>query len=115
VGAATGFPGYHPAATGDFPYFREICGYSPTPRALSPDVQPLGWLGLLCCIPPSAFLQDSALPKTSLLARHNPVTSQLLNMDESQQGAERVEDFNTYPSLTATERESSLVVDITLL
>lgn len=36
-------------------------------------------------------------------------------MDESQWGAGRVEDFNTHPSLTATERESSLVVDITLL
>lgn len=41
--------------------------------------------------------------------------SQLLSTDESQQGAKRVEDFNTYPSVTATERESSLVVDITLL
>lgn len=41
--------------------------------------------------------------------------SQLLSTDESQRGVERVEDFNTYPSLTAMERGSSLVVNITLL
>jgi len=36
-------------------------------------------------------------------------------MAENRQGAKRVEDFNTYPSQTAMERESSLVVDIILL
>lgn len=45
----------------------------------------------------------------------SPVVSQLLGMAENRQGAKRVEDFNTYPSQTAMERESSLVVDIILL
>lgn len=72
---------------------------------------PCAALGLVSVI----LCQGSALLKASLLVRHNPVISQLLSMDENRRGAERVEDFNTYPSLTATERESSLVVDIILL
>lgn len=49
------------------------------------------------------------------LVRCSPTMNQLLGMAENQQGAKQVEDFNTYPSLTAMERESSLVVDIILL
>lgn len=80
---------------------------------ISPPIAdaPCAALGLVSVIP----CQGSALPKASLLVRHNPVISQLLSMDENRRGAERVEDFNTYPSLTAMERESSLVVDIILL
>lgn len=99
-------PGCPPAATGDGPPLGMSMGISP-PMADAPCAA----LGLVSVIP----CQGSALPKASLLVRHNPVISQLLSMDENRRGAERVEDFNTYPSLTATERESSLVVDIILL
>lgn len=55
MGAAIGVLGVVLQLQVIFPALGKTVGITPTPRALSPDVQRLGWLGLVCCMPPVHF------------------------------------------------------------
>lgn len=55
MGAAVGVLGVVLQLQVIFPASGKSVGITPTPRALSPDVQRLVWLGLVCCVPPVRF------------------------------------------------------------